>query len=141
MLGLMQSQNLTIPWLLRHAARHHANAEVISQTGAGVIHRSTWGETERRARRLVGVLLDLGIKPHDRVGTLAWNDYRHLEIYYAASGMQAICHTINPRLSHDDISYIINHAQDSVLFADADSRLFCAASHRASPAACAPWCC
>src|SRR5579859_1865650 len=119
MLGLMQSQNLTIPWLLQHAARHHANAEVISQTGAGVIHRSTWGETECRARRLVRVLLDLGIKPHDRVGTLAWNDHRHLEVYFAASGMQAICHTINPRLSHDDISYIINHAQDSILFADA----------------------
>lgn len=131
MLGLMQSQNLTIPWLLRHAARHHAHGEVISQTGTGVIRRSTWGETESRARRLVRVLQDLGIKPQDRVGTLAWNDYRHLEVYYAASGMQAICHTINPRLSQDDICYIINHAQDSVLFADAGfASLLCSIAPR-----------
>jgi acyl-CoA synthetase (AMP-forming)/AMP-acid ligase II len=118
MLGLMQSRNLTVPWLLQHAARHHAQAEVLSQTGTGAVHRSTWADTERRARRLVHVLQGLGIKPQDRVGTLAWNDHRHLETYYAASGMQAICHTINPRLSQDDISYIINHAEDSVLFAD-----------------------
>ena len=118
MLGLMQAHSLTVPWLLQHAARHHAGGEVISQTGLGVIHRSTWADTERRARRLVRVLQGLGIKPHDRVGTLAWNDHRHLETYYAASGMQAICHTINPRLSADDITYIINHAADSVLFVD-----------------------
>jgi 3-(methylthio)propionyl---CoA ligase len=118
MLGLMQAHSLTVPWLLQHAARHHAGGEVISQTGLGVIHRSTWADTERRARRLVRVLQGLGIKAHDRVGTLAWNDHRHLETYYAASGMQAICHTINPRLSADDISYIINHASDSVLFVD-----------------------
>ena len=118
MLGLMQAHSLTVPWLLQHAARHHAGGEVISQTGLGVIHRSTWADTERRARRLVRVLQGLGIEAHDRVGTLAWNDHRHLETYYAASGMQAICHTINPRLSADDITYIINHAADSVLFAD-----------------------
>jgi fatty-acyl-CoA synthase len=118
MLGLMQSRNLTVSWLLQHAARHHANAEVVSQTGAGSIHRGTWASTERRARRLVRVLQGLGIKPQDRVGTLAWNDHRHLETYYAASGMQAICHTINPRLSLEDISYIVNHAGDSVLFAE-----------------------
>jgi acyl-CoA synthetase (AMP-forming)/AMP-acid ligase II len=118
MLGLMQAHSLTVPWLLQHAARHHAGGEVVSQTGLGVIHRSTWADTERRARRLVRVLQGLGIEPHDRVGTLAWNDHRHLETYYAASGMQAICHTINPRLSADDITYIINHAADSVLFVD-----------------------
>jgi 3-(methylthio)propionyl---CoA ligase len=118
MFGLMQAHSLTVPWLLQHAARHHAGGEVVSQTGLGIIHRSTWADTERRARRLVRVLQGLGIKAHDRVGTLAWNDHRHLETYYAASGMQAICHTINPRLSADDISYIINHASDSVLFVD-----------------------
>ncbi len=118
MLGLMQAHSLTVPWLLQHAARHHAAGEVISQTGLGVIHRSSWADTERRARRLVRVLQGLGIKAHDRVGTLAWNDHRHLETYYAASGMQAICHTINPRLSAGDITYIINHAADSVLFVD-----------------------
>jgi fatty-acyl-CoA synthase len=118
MLGLMQAHSLTVPWLLQHAARHHGAGEVISQTGLGVIHRSTWADTERRARKLVRVLQALGIKAHDRVGTLAWNDHRHLETYYAASGMQAICHTINPRLSPGDISYIISHAADSVLFVD-----------------------
>ncbi len=65
-----------------------------------------------------GCCTALGVEPQDRVGTLAWNGYRHLEVYYAASGMQAICHTINPRLHPDDITYIINHAQDKVLFVD-----------------------
>ena len=119
MLGMMQQQPLLISTLLKHAARHHADAEVISQTAPGVIHCGTWGDTERRARRLVRVLHGLGVRTEDRVGTLAWNDHRHLEVYYAASGMQAICHTINPRLSPDDIGYIISHAGDSVLFADA----------------------
>ncbi len=118
MLGLMQTHNLTVQSLLRHAARHHANAEVVSATGQGGTHHSTWAETERSARRLVRVLQRLGVKAHDRVGTLAWNDYRHLEIYYATSGMQAVCHTINPRLAPDDISYIINHAGDSILCVD-----------------------
>jgi 3-(methylthio)propionyl---CoA ligase len=118
MLGLMQQQPLLISSLLTHAARHHARAEVVSATGQGTTHHSTWAETESRARRLVRVLQGLGVGAQDRVGTLAWNDYRHLEIYYAASGMQAICHTINPRLAPDDIAYIINDAGDSVLFVD-----------------------
>ena len=118
MLGLMQQQPLLVSWLLTHAARHHGDAEVVSATGSGSVRHSTWAETERRARRLVRALQTLGVKPQDRVGTLAWNDYRHLEVYYATSGMQAICHTINPRLSPDDIVYIINHAGDSVLFVD-----------------------
>ena len=118
MLGLMQQRPLLISSLLTHAARHHGSAEVVSATGAGGVHHTTWGETERRARRLVRVLQGLGVQPQDRVGTLAWNDYRHLEIYYATSGMQAICHTINPRLAPDDIAYIINHAGDSVLCID-----------------------
>jgi 3-(methylthio)propionyl---CoA ligase len=118
MLGLMQQQPLLISSLLKHAARHHAEAEVISATNQGETYYTNWANTERGARRLVRVLQALGVKPHDRVGTLAWNDYRHLEIYYATSGMQAICHTINPRLASDDIAYIINHAGDSVLFVD-----------------------
>src|SRR6185312_15821918 len=73
---------------------------------------------EQRSRRLVRVLTKLGIAPGDRVGTLAWNGPRHLEVYYAAPGMGAICHTINPRLHPDDISYIVNHAQDKALFVD-----------------------
>jgi fatty-acyl-CoA synthase len=118
MLGLMQSQPLLVSTLLRNAARHHAATEIVSKTVEGDLRRSSWGETERRARRLVRVLTALGVKPHDRVGTLAWNSDRHLEVYYAAPGMGAICHTVNPRLHPDDIAYIITHAGDCVLFAE-----------------------
>jgi 3-(methylthio)propionyl---CoA ligase len=117
-LGLMQPHGLMISSMLTHAARHHASAEVVSRTHENTTHRYTWADVERRARRLVRVFHSLGIETQDRVGTLAWNGYRHLEVYYAASGMQAICHTINPRLHPDDITYIINHARDKVLFVD-----------------------
>jgi acyl-CoA synthetase (AMP-forming)/AMP-acid ligase II len=118
MLGLMQSQGLLISTILKHAARHHPAAEVISRTHENTTHRSTWSEVESRSRRLVRAMRKLGIGDGDRVGTLGWNGYRHLEVYYAAPGMGAICHTINPRLHPDDIGYIINHAQDKVLFVD-----------------------
>jgi len=118
MLGLMQSQPLMISGVLRHAARYHGGAEIVSKDTDGAIHRTTWAELERRARRLVRALTSLGIGAHDRVGTLAWNDARHLEIYYAAPGMQAICHTVNPRLHPDDIAYIINDAGDRIVFVD-----------------------
>jgi fatty-acyl-CoA synthase len=119
MLGLMQPFGLMISSILKHAARHHAGAEVVSRTHENTTHRYTWADVERRARRLVRALQRLGVEPHDRVGTLAWNGYRHLEVYYGAPGMQAICHTINPRLHPDDIAYIVNHAGDRVLFVDA----------------------
>jgi fatty-acyl-CoA synthase len=117
-LGLMQTQGLMISSLLTHAARHHGSGEVVSRTHENTTHRYTWRDVEARSRRLVRVLQKLGIEAGDRVGTLAWNGYRHLEVYYAAPGMQAICHTINPRLHPDDIAYIITHAQDKVLFVD-----------------------
>jgi 3-(methylthio)propionyl---CoA ligase len=118
MQGLMQQQPLLVSTILRHAARHHAAGEIVSKTTEGTIHRTTYAALESRARRLARVLARLGIGPQDRVGTLAWNGYRHLEVYYAAPGMGAICHTINPRLHPDDIAYIITHAGDTVLFAD-----------------------
>ena len=118
MLGLMQEQPLLISSIIRHAARHHPAAEVVSKTVEGAIHRTTYAEIERRARHLAGALHGLGIGVGDRVATLAWNGHRHLELYYAVSGIGAVCHTINPRLSGDDITYIGNHAQDRVLFAD-----------------------
>jgi acyl-CoA synthetase (AMP-forming)/AMP-acid ligase II len=117
-LGLMQSQGLMISAILTHAARHHGSAEVVSRTHENTTHRYTWRDVESRSRRLVRVLQKLGVGTQDRVGTLAWNGFRHLEVYYAAPGMQAICHTINPRLHPDDITYIVNHAQDKVLFVD-----------------------
>jgi len=118
MLGLMQQHPLMISSLLTHAARHHPHGEVVSKTTEGTIHRYTYLEAERRARRLVRVLQRLGVGDSDRIGTLAWNGFRHFEIYYAVSGMGAICHTINPRLHPDDIAYIINHAGDKYLCAD-----------------------
>ena len=118
MLGLMQNQPLMISSLLRHAARHHGAAEIVSRNEDGSTHRYTWKDVEYRSRQLVRVLESLGIGASDRVGTLAWNGYRHLEVYYATPGMGAICHTINPRLHPDDITYIVEHAQDKVLFVD-----------------------
>jgi 3-(methylthio)propionyl---CoA ligase len=115
----MQSQGLMISAILTHAARHHGSGEVVSRTHENTTHRYTWRDVEARSRRLVRVLQKFGVEAGDRVGTLAWNGFRHLEVYYAAPGMQAICHTINPRLHPDDITYIINHAQDKILFVDA----------------------
>lgn len=118
MLGLMQTHPLMISSIIKHAARNHGTTEIVSKTVEGGIHRSTYAQTERRMRRLVRALQRLGIKEGDRVGTLAWNGFRHLEAYYAAPGMGAIYHTINPRLGVEDIAYIIADAGDAVLFAD-----------------------
>jgi acyl-CoA synthetase (AMP-forming)/AMP-acid ligase II len=118
MLGLMQQKNLLLSSIIQHAARWHPNAEIVSRTSETDLHRSDYATIERRARRLANVLRRLGVNRGDRVATMAWNGYRHLELYWAISGMGAVCHTVNPRLAQDDISYIITHAGDSVLFAD-----------------------
>ena len=86
----------------------------------GSIHRYTYAEAERRSRRLAQALLRLGIGPGDRVGTLAWNNFRHFELYYGVSGIGAVCHTINPRLFDEQIVYIVNHARDRLLFVEAE---------------------
>ncbi|HEX5325839.1 MAG TPA: long-chain-fatty-acid--CoA ligase, partial [Acetobacteraceae bacterium] len=118
MQGLMQTQPLLISSIIRHAARHHGGADVISQLSETICHRTTYADIEHRSRRLARVLQTLGVNTGDRIGTLAWNTYRHLELFYAISGYGAVCHTINPRLARQDIEYIITHAGDSVLFAD-----------------------
>jgi 3-(methylthio)propionyl---CoA ligase len=118
MLGLMQRHPLLISSIIHYAARHHGRTEVISKLADGSLHRTNYTMVERRARRLARVLQGLGVKPGDRVATLAMNSFRHLELYYAISGMGAVCHTINPRLALDDIAYIANHAEDVVLCAD-----------------------
>jgi len=120
MLGLMQQEPLLLSSLIAHAARHHGNAEVVSKRTDGSVHRTTYAVIEQRARRLARVLENLGVLPGDRVATLAWNGYRHLELYYAISGMGAVCHAVNPRLAPDDIAYIMNDAADGVLFAETD---------------------
>src|SRR6201981_2989081 len=118
MQGLMSEPPLLVSAILQHAATHHRDTEIVSRTVEGPIHRYTYGAAERRAKQLARALLRLGIRPGDRVGTLAWNAFRHLELYYAVSGIGAICHTINPRLFDDQIIYIINHAADRLLFVD-----------------------
>ncbi len=120
MLGLMQQQPLLLSSIIAHAARHHGSGEVVSKLTNGSMHRTTYAEVERRARRLMRVLRDLGVRPGDRVATLAWNGYRHLELFYAISGMGAVCHTVNPRLALDDIAFIMDDAADCVLFAETD---------------------
>ena len=119
MRGLMSEQPLLIAGILQHAANFHGDTEVVSRLLDGSIHRYTYAEAERRSRQLAQALLRLGIDPGARVGTLAWNTFRHFELYYAISGIGAVCHTINPRLFDDQIVYIVNHARDRLLFVDA----------------------
>ncbi|MBS0399394.1 MAG: long-chain-fatty-acid--CoA ligase [Proteobacteria bacterium] len=120
MYGLMQDHPLLISGLLTHAASQHPGREVVSRMGDASLHRTTYAQVERRARALAEKLESLGIQRGDRVATLAWNGYRHLECFYGVSGMGAVLHTVNPRLFHDQISYIIRHAEDRVLMFDAD---------------------
>jgi 3-(methylthio)propionyl---CoA ligase len=119
MLGAMSERPLLISAILTHSATYHGDTEIVSRTVEGAVHRYTYAEAERRSKRLARALLGLGIEPGDRVGTLAWNTFRHFELYYGTSGIGAVCHTINPRLFDDQILYIINHAADRLLFLDA----------------------
>jgi fatty-acyl-CoA synthase len=116
--GLMLERPLLISAIIKHAAVYHRDTEIVSRTVEGGIHRYTYEAAERRAKRLARALSKLGIRPGDRVGTLAWNTFRHFEVYYAISGIGAVCHTINPRLFDDQIVYIVNHAEDRLLFVD-----------------------
>src|SRR5438876_6576216 len=118
MQGLMMDVPLLVSGLLQHADRHHADAEIVSKTVDGSVHRYTYRAAHARARRLAGALQRLGVRPGERIATLAWNSYRHLEIYYAVAGSGAVIHTINPRLFPDQIAYIAAHAEDRLVFFD-----------------------
>jgi acyl-CoA synthetase (AMP-forming)/AMP-acid ligase II len=118
MRGLMQRHELLISSILEHAARHHGDAEVVSRRADGSLAHTSYAALALRARKLASVLRDLGVKPGDRVGTLAMNSHRHLELYYGISGSGAVCNTINPRLSQDDVAYIAGHAEVGVIFCD-----------------------
>ena len=108
--GLMSDRPLLVSAIIAHAALYHRDTEIVSRTVEGAIHRYTYAEAERRSKRLARVLLRLGIKPGDRVGTLAWNTFRHFELYYGISGIGAVCHTINPRLFPEQITWIVEGA-------------------------------
>ncbi|WP_330872894.1 3-(methylthio)propionyl-CoA ligase [Pseudomonas shirazica] len=114
----MMTLPLTIPSLLEHAQRYHGDTEIVSCLPGGALHRYTYADAHQRARQAANALTRLGVKPGDRVGTLAWNGYRHFELYYAISGMGAITHTINPRLFPEQVAWIIGHAEDEVVCFD-----------------------
>lgn len=118
MLGLMMKQELMISDLIEHAAKVHGSREIFSINSDMTEHRYDWKACAKRTRKLANALLDAGVKPGDRVATIAWNNYRHIEIYYAVSGIGAIVHTINPRLDPKQIAWMIGHAGDSFLFFD-----------------------
>ncbi|WP_404840933.1 AMP-binding protein [Alkalilimnicola ehrlichii] len=118
MRGLMMDRPLMISHIIEYAAANFPDQEVVSRMPEGGIHRYTYPEAAARSRQLANALRKLGVEPGDRVATVAWNTYRHFEIYYATSGIGAVCHTINPRLPVDQFSYIVNHAQDKYVFVD-----------------------
>ena len=118
MLGKMMNMPLLISSILQHVARHHGQVEVVSRRVEGDIHRYTWADCAIRTRQLASALEGIGIRQGDRVGTLAWNGYRHLETYYAVCGMGAITHTINPRLHPDQIVWMIGHAENVAIAFD-----------------------
>ncbi|WP_298436741.1 3-(methylthio)propionyl-CoA ligase [Ottowia sp.] len=118
MFGLMQSHPLLISNLVEFAARHHADGEVVSRRTEGDIHRYTWKDVAARSRQVANALEASGVAPGDRVGTLAWNGYRHLELYFGVSGSERVLHTINPRLLPEQIAWIINHAEDRIVCFD-----------------------
>ncbi|VAV95886.1 3-methylmercaptopropionyl-CoA ligase of DmdB2 type [hydrothermal vent metagenome] len=119
--GLMQESDLMISSLLRYASEYHGGMEIVSRSVEGPIHRYTYREAEQRAKQLANALINqFGIEQGDRVGTLAWTTYRHFELFYGVSGMGAVLHTTNPRLFDEQVSYIINHAEDRILFIDLD---------------------
>ena len=115
MLGLMQSQPLLISSLIEFAARHHGDGEIVSRRVEGDIHRYTYRDLAARARKLANALDAMPLAFGDRVGSLAWNGYRHMEMYFGVSGSGRVLHTINPRLHPDQIAWVMNHAEDQVL--------------------------
>ena len=118
MQGLMQDRPLMISSLIEHAATFHPTTEIVSRLPEGAMHRTDWRGVRDRAKQVANALDALGIQRGDRVGTLAWNSYRHLALYYGVSGYGAVLHTINPRLFPEQIDYIVNHAEDQVLLFD-----------------------
>ena len=118
MQGLMQDWPLTVDKILDHGATWHGGREIVTRSIEGGIVRTTYGQIRARAKKLSNALLAHGIKPGDRVATLAFNTYRHIEAWYGVMGIGAVCHTLNPRLFAEQLIYIINHAEDRILLAD-----------------------
>ncbi len=118
MQGLMMNEPLLISSIAKHAEKFHGNREIVSVTADNPRHRCTVADVVSRSRRLANALGRLGCEQGDRIATIAWNDYRHLELYYGVSGAGYVCHTINPRLFPEQLIFIINHAEDRLVFTD-----------------------
>lgn len=118
MLGNMMDSPLLISGLIEHAASSNPTSEIVSRRCEGDIHRYTMKDAEKRSKQIANALIELGAKPADRIATLAWNNYRHFELYFGVSGIGSVLHTINPRLFPEQLVYIINHAEDRWIFVD-----------------------
>ena len=118
MLGQMMDQQLLISGIIDHAARYHGDTEFVSVNTDGTRHRTNYSEIRTRTRKLGSALVKRGMKHSDRIATIAWNNHRHFELYYAISGSGFVCHTVNPRLFPEQLIYIVNHAEDRMVFFD-----------------------
>ena len=116
--GNMQQHGFNLISIIQHAARWHGDVEVVTNTVEGGVHRINYGDLYERVKKLANALDAIGLKSGDRIGTMAWNSWRHLECWYAIAGKGAICHTLNPRLFPDQIDYIVNHAENRFLVVD-----------------------
>ncbi len=114
----MQKKQFNVIDILKHAATWHGDVEVVTNSVEGGVHRIGYAKLYDRTSQLANALLRLGVNSGDRIGTMAWNTWRHLECWYGLSGIGAICHTLNPRLFPDQIEYIVNHAQNRFIFVD-----------------------
>jgi fatty-acyl-CoA synthase len=118
----MMDNPLLISGLIEHAASSNPNSEIVSRRcesdGVSDIHRYTMKDAAKRSKQIANALIELGAKPADRIATLAWNNYRHFELYFGVSGIGSVLHTINPRLFPEQLVYIINHAEDRWIFVD-----------------------
>ena len=118
MTGHMMDRPLLISSLLAHAVQNNPQAQIVTRRVEGDFHQYTWADAARRAAQIANALTGLGVQRGERIGTLAWNTYRHLELYFGVSGMGAVLHTVNPRLFPEQVSWIVNHAADRFLFVD-----------------------
>lgn len=118
LLGQMMDVPLLVSSLIAHAARHHGSAQIVSRRIEGGVHRYTYRDCETRSKQLAQALIALGVERGERIGTLAWNGYRHMEAYFGVPGFGAVCHTINPRLFPEQIAWIVNHADDRYVLFD-----------------------
>ncbi|MGB1288412.1 MAG: AMP-binding protein, partial [Aggregatilineales bacterium] len=116
--GLMMDYPLTLNNIIEHANRMSPNKQIKTMLPDGSMHEYTYADFYKRVKKLGNVLESLGVEIGDRVGTFAWNNYQHMEFYFGIPGAGAVCHTLNIRLPHDQLAYIINHAEDKVVFVD-----------------------